>query len=188
MLRLLTQLYNHATVEYLPAYLPNAAEVADPALYARNVRAHMSAASGLPMLPAPMQYKWELHRRIYKRQLHWKWFMNNGLPPPEEQELQPETAGPSGTTSTTANNSNAAISVDVSASGRVVTFGDEDVDAGDNGQSGHQEGGGGVGPGAGAGAGAGAIVTTPASATTEITPRSALTGGELTPRSYGAAA
>jgi hypothetical protein len=38
MLQLLTQVYNSAELYYLPVYVPNEEEKADPALFAQNVR------------------------------------------------------------------------------------------------------------------------------------------------------
>lgn len=43
------QFVNHMEVQWLPLYVPNAAEKADAALYAQNVRCEMARVSGMPM-------------------------------------------------------------------------------------------------------------------------------------------
>lgn len=45
---LMSELSNRAVVEFLPPYIPSAAERADPELYAANVQAAMAAALGVP--------------------------------------------------------------------------------------------------------------------------------------------
>eukprot|EP00698_Gefionella_okellyi_P022881 TRINITY_DN7672_c0_g1_i1.p2 TRINITY_DN7672_c0_g1~~TRINITY_DN7672_c0_g1_i1.p2 ORF type:complete len:291 (-),score=77.17 TRINITY_DN7672_c0_g1_i1:24-896(-) len=49
MYRMLCQIWNSMTVEYLPVYNPSAAEIADANLYARNVRQVMAEAMGVPV-------------------------------------------------------------------------------------------------------------------------------------------
>lgn len=44
----LCQIYSRAEMEYLPVYHPTTAEIADPKLYASNVRDIMAAALGVP--------------------------------------------------------------------------------------------------------------------------------------------
>eukprot|EP00128_Syssomonas_multiformis_P017005 Colp12_sorted_trinity150504_noHs@3629 len=48
-LRLLCQFYNRAEVEFLPVHTPSPKEVADPDLFANNVRKEISQAMNLPM-------------------------------------------------------------------------------------------------------------------------------------------
>ena len=43
-----TQWWLRAELEYLPVYAPSAAEIADPKLFARNVRTVMADALGVP--------------------------------------------------------------------------------------------------------------------------------------------
>ena len=45
---MLSQFYNCMTVEYLPVYVPNEIEKANPMIYAANVRAKMAEAMGAP--------------------------------------------------------------------------------------------------------------------------------------------
>lgn len=49
LFRYLTQFVNYCELTLLPVYTPSAAEKADPALFANNVRLAMSKASGLPI-------------------------------------------------------------------------------------------------------------------------------------------
>lgn len=46
--RLLTQFVNYAELEYLPVYHPSPEEIADPELYAENLRTLMARALGVP--------------------------------------------------------------------------------------------------------------------------------------------
>jgi lysophosphatidylcholine acyltransferase/lyso-PAF acetyltransferase len=59
MFRFLTQFVNYCELVMLPVYTPSAAEKADPQLFADNVRAAMSKASGLPMSEADVKDKRE---------------------------------------------------------------------------------------------------------------------------------
>ena len=45
---MLSQFYNAMTVEYLPVYVPNEIEVANPMIFANNVRLKMAEAMGCP--------------------------------------------------------------------------------------------------------------------------------------------
>ena len=51
VIRLLTQFVNYAEVVYLPVYYPSPEEVADPELFAENVRTVMAEALGVPKAP-----------------------------------------------------------------------------------------------------------------------------------------
>lgn len=55
--RFLTQFVNYCELEWLPVYVPNEAEKADPQLYANNVRAAMAKASGLELRDVDLQDK-----------------------------------------------------------------------------------------------------------------------------------
>jgi lysophosphatidylcholine acyltransferase/lyso-PAF acetyltransferase len=59
LFRFLTQFVNYCELVMLPVYTPSAAEKADPQLFADNVRAAMSKASGLPMSEADVKDKRE---------------------------------------------------------------------------------------------------------------------------------
>lgn len=48
-LRMMLQPWNRIEVEFLPAYAPSSAEIADPSLFASNVRSAMAAALGAPV-------------------------------------------------------------------------------------------------------------------------------------------
>ena len=63
-----SQLYQSLELVYLPVYEPNAAERADPALYAAGVRAAMLAASGLEASPLTLADK-----RAYQTALLEEW-------------------------------------------------------------------------------------------------------------------
>ncbi len=55
--RFLTQFVNYCELVMLPVYTPSAAEKADPQLFASNVRAAMSRATGLPTSESELKDK-----------------------------------------------------------------------------------------------------------------------------------
>lgn len=57
LFRFLTQMVNRCTVTLCPVYTPSPAEVADPSLYASNVRAYMAARAGLPVSDSTLEDK-----------------------------------------------------------------------------------------------------------------------------------
>jgi lysophosphatidylcholine acyltransferase / lyso-PAF acetyltransferase len=50
--------------QWLPLYVPNEQEKADPALYASNVRAYMSKMSGVPLCESGIAQKAAYHKAI----------------------------------------------------------------------------------------------------------------------------
>ncbi|KAL7644804.1 UNVERIFIED_CONTAM: hypothetical protein RMT77_004617 [Armadillidium vulgare] len=61
----LCQFHNYCELEYLPVYYPSNEEIADPFLYARNVRKVMADAMGVPVL----DYTFEDCRIMHKAKL-----------------------------------------------------------------------------------------------------------------------
>lgn len=59
LFRFLTQFVNYCNLELLPVYTPSAAEVANPDLFAQNVRAVMAKASGLKTSESELKDKRE---------------------------------------------------------------------------------------------------------------------------------
>ncbi len=57
--RFLTQFVNKCSVQLLPVYTPTAEEIADPSLYAQNVRLYMARLSGLKLSEATLEDKKE---------------------------------------------------------------------------------------------------------------------------------
>lgn len=93
LFRLLTQVYNCASVQFLPGHQPTPQQIADPALYAEAVRVKMAAAAQLPLATAKLESKWRLHKLIRSGKLQWKWFRNPGVTNPVEASQSARDAG-----------------------------------------------------------------------------------------------
>ena len=69
----LTQFYSRAEIEFLPVYHPNEQEMADPKLYARNVREVMSVALGVPTSDVTFEEaKARFGKKKRRRKLKWQ--------------------------------------------------------------------------------------------------------------------
>ena len=65
----LTQPFSRASLEFLPVYHPSADEIADPKIYANNVRAIMARALRVPTNDMTFEQVKQTYGRHYKRKV-----------------------------------------------------------------------------------------------------------------------
>ena len=65
----LTQPFSRASLEFLPVYQPSAEEIADPKIYANNVRSVMARALRVPTNDMTFEQVKQTYGRHYKRKV-----------------------------------------------------------------------------------------------------------------------